>query len=186
MADTRLAADPSTEVTVSNLTTGLSGPAVMSLIGLLTATQKQVHLGRLHMRPIQWHLKKQLEGTGITRKGHSYPQVSAPPSEMVAGGKQCSSRSTLHPIRHALQIFTDASKEGGVRPLKETHCKRNLVPSRKETVYKFPGTDSGLFGPERVPRPLLRQDSSFSYRQHHSGVHKHGSRAYFVLFCGES
>ena len=29
----------------------------MSLIGLLTATTKQVHLGRLHMRPIQWHLK---------------------------------------------------------------------------------------------------------------------------------
>ena len=29
----------------------------MSLIGLLTATEIQVHLGRLHMRPIQWHLK---------------------------------------------------------------------------------------------------------------------------------
>ena len=29
----------------------------MSLIGLLTATEKQVHLSRLHMRPIQWHLK---------------------------------------------------------------------------------------------------------------------------------
>ena len=29
----------------------------MSLIGLLTSTEKQVHLGRLHMRPIQWHLK---------------------------------------------------------------------------------------------------------------------------------
>ena len=30
---------------------------LMSLIGLLTATEKQVHLGRLHMRPTQWHLK---------------------------------------------------------------------------------------------------------------------------------
>ena len=29
----------------------------MSLIGLLTATEKQVVSGRLHMRPIQWHLK---------------------------------------------------------------------------------------------------------------------------------
>ena len=27
------------------------------LIGLLTATEKQVHLGRLHVRLIQWHLK---------------------------------------------------------------------------------------------------------------------------------
>ena len=30
----------------------------MSLIGLLMATEKQVPLGRLHMRPIQWHLKR--------------------------------------------------------------------------------------------------------------------------------
>ena len=29
----------------------------MSLIGLLTATGTQVHLGRLNWRPIQWHLK---------------------------------------------------------------------------------------------------------------------------------
>ena len=40
----------------------LSGPVCpvrqfMSLIGLLTATEKQVHQGRLHIRPIQWHLK---------------------------------------------------------------------------------------------------------------------------------
>ena len=41
----------------------LTGPTcpvwqLMSLIGLLTATEKQVHLGRLHMRLIQWHLKQ--------------------------------------------------------------------------------------------------------------------------------
>ena len=30
----------------------------MSLIGLLTATEKLVPLGRPHMRPIQWHLKR--------------------------------------------------------------------------------------------------------------------------------
>ena len=40
----------------------LSGPVCpirhfMFLIGLLTATEKQVHLGRLQMRPIQGHLK---------------------------------------------------------------------------------------------------------------------------------
>ena len=38
----------------------LSPPAcpvreIMSLIGLLTATEKQVHLGQLHTRLIQWH-----------------------------------------------------------------------------------------------------------------------------------
>ena len=30
---------------------------LMSLIGVLTATEKQVHPSQLHMRPIQWHLK---------------------------------------------------------------------------------------------------------------------------------
>ena len=62
----------------------MSGPVcpvrkLMSLIGLLIATEKQVHLGRLHMRPIQWHLKKQLDSTGITREGDSHTQVSRPP-----------------------------------------------------------------------------------------------------------
>ena len=46
----------------TKIQTMLSGPVClvrqfMSLIGLLTAIEKQVHLGRLHMRPIQWHLK---------------------------------------------------------------------------------------------------------------------------------
>ena len=49
----------------------------MSLIGLLTATEKQVYLGQLHMRLIQWH-HKQLEGPRITGKGDPNPQVLAP------------------------------------------------------------------------------------------------------------
>ena len=78
---------------------------LMSLIGLLTAAEKQVHLGRY----------QRLEGTRVTRKGDPSPQVSPPSLEMVARGKQCASRSTItpsHPLKHALQIFTDASDEG--------------------------------------------------------------------------
>ena len=46
---------------ITKIQTILSGPLCpvrqfMSLIGLITATEKQVHLGRLHMRPIQWYL----------------------------------------------------------------------------------------------------------------------------------
>ena len=33
-----------------------TGP-IRSVIGLLTATEKQVHVGQLHMRLIQWHHK---------------------------------------------------------------------------------------------------------------------------------
>ena len=56
-------------------------------------------------------LEKQLEGPRITGKGDPCPQVPPPSSKVVAGGKQCATRSTIH-LRHALQIFTDASKEG--------------------------------------------------------------------------
>ena len=49
----------------------------MSLIGLLTATEKQVHLGRLH----ETHTvapQTPLENTRVTRKGDSNPQLPAP------------------------------------------------------------------------------------------------------------
>ena len=71
----------------------------MSLIGLLKATEKQVHLGRLHVRPIQLQLKKELEGTRITRQGDTSPQVAPPPLKVVAGGKQCTTRSTITPTK---------------------------------------------------------------------------------------
>ena len=70
----------------------------MSLIGLLTATEKQVPLGRLHMRPIQWHLKQHWR---------------VPESlEKETKEKNVLTGQPLHPLSHAVQIFTDASKEG--------------------------------------------------------------------------
>ena len=84
----------------------------MSLIGLLTATEKQVTLGRLHMRPIQWHLKKHWrvpesleKDIPIPRSLHQYLQWWTQEENVLKG-------QPLHPLRHAVQIFTDASKEG--------------------------------------------------------------------------
>ena len=63
------------------------------------------------------------------------------------------------------------------RSFKLAHCKRNLVSSGKQAAYKLSGTKSSLSSLKRVPRPLLRQESSCSNRQHHSGViHKQGRR----------
>ena len=83
----------------------------MSLIGLLTATDKQVHLGRLQMRPIQWHLKnnwrvpESLEKViPISRSLHPQLQWWLQEDNVLTG-------QPLHPIKHAVQIFTDASKE---------------------------------------------------------------------------
>ena len=84
----------------------------MYLIGLLTATEKQVHLGRLHTRPIQWHLKNNwrvpetLEKTiPILKSLHPHLKWWLEESNVITG-------QPLHPLKHALQIFTDESKEG--------------------------------------------------------------------------
>ena len=90
-------AEPSREYAKTAIPTGLPGPGIHVLDRLLTATEKQVHIGRLHMRPIQWHLKKQLEGTRITRKGDPNPQVPAPLFTMVAEGRRCIYRPTITP-----------------------------------------------------------------------------------------
>ena len=151
----------------------------MPLIGLLTATEKQVHLGQHHIRPIQWHLKKknQLEGTRITRKGDPNPQIPAPPFTMVAEGRQCTYRPTITPNKTcSANIYRRIKRRMG-RSLRRAHCKRNLVPSGKQSAYKLSRTKSSLSGFKRVQRPLLKQDSTCSNRQHHSSViHKQGRR----------
>ena len=56
--------------------------------------------------------QKQLESTRITRKGHSHTQVPAPHLQWWLEENSVLQGHPLHPIKHALQIFTDASKEG--------------------------------------------------------------------------
>ena len=98
-----------------NLLLGLQSCTVrqfMSLIGLLTATEKQVVSGRLHMRPIQWHLKRHwrvpesLEKIiPIPSSLHVHLRWWLDPTKVLSG-------QPLHPLRHALKLFTDASNEG--------------------------------------------------------------------------
>ena len=84
----------------------------MSLIGLLTATEKQVHLGRLHMRPIQWHLKNNWRVPESLEKVIPLPRSLHPHLQWWLNESNVLQGQPLHPIKHALQIFTDASKEG--------------------------------------------------------------------------
>ena len=103
----------------------LSGPVCpvrqfMSLIGLLTATEKQVHLGRLHMRPIQWHLKNNWRVPESLEKVIPVPRSLHPHLKWWLEESNVLPGQPLHPLKHALQIFTDASKEGwGARPFKQ-------------------------------------------------------------------
>ena len=96
---------------------------------------------------------------------------------MVAGGKQCASRSTITPTKTcSANIYRRIKRRVG-RSLKRAYCLRNLVHSEKQAAYKLSGTEGGVFSPKRVSRPLLRQDSSCSNRQYYSRViHKQGKR----------
>ena len=160
----------------------LSSPACpvrqfMSLIGLLTATEKQVHLGRLHMRPIQWHLKNNWSVPESLEKVIPIPRSLHPHLQWWLDKDNVLTGQPLHPIKHALQIFTDTSKEGWGASLKRAYCKGNLVPTRKQAAYKLPRTQSSFLSIKRVPRPLHKQDSSCSNRQYHSGsIYKQGRR----------
>ena len=111
---------------------------------------------------------EQLEGTRITGKGDTRSQIAPSPLKVVAGGKQCASRSTITPSKTcSADIYRHIKRRVG-RSL-GAHCKRNLVLSRKQIAHKPFGTKSGLSGPKIVPRPLLQQHSTGSHRQHNSG-----------------
>ena len=92
----------------------------MSLIGLLTATEKQVHLGRLHMRPIQWHLKSNWRIPESLEKTIPLPRSSHPHLQWWLIEDDVLTGQPLHPIKHALQVFTDTSKEGWHAHLKSS------------------------------------------------------------------
>ena len=148
----------------------LSGPVCpvrqfMSPIGLLTATEKQVHLGRLHMRPIQWHLKNNW------RVPESLEKVIPVPRSLHPHLKWWLEESNVlpgQPTKACSADFYTHEKMVG-HSLKRTHCKGNLVPSRKQVAHKPSGTKGGLSGLKRVQRPLFEQHSSGGHRQHNSG-----------------
>ena len=85
----------------------------MSLIGLLTATEKQVCSGRLHMRPIQWHLKRNWHVPEVLEKViPSVHQSLNPHLDWWLDETNVLKGQPLHPPQHAVQLFTNASNEG--------------------------------------------------------------------------
>ena len=110
----------------------------MSLIGLLTATEKQVPLGRLHMRPIQWHLKRHWRVPESLEKEIPVPRSLHPHLLWWTKETNVLTGQPLHPLSHAVQIFTDASKEGwgahlgdytarGIWSVPESHLHINFL-----------------------------------------------------------
>ena len=106
----------------------------MALIGLLTATEKQVHLGRLRMRPIQWHLKNNWRVPESLEKVIPVPKSLQPHLRWWLEESNVLLGQQLHPLKHALQIFTDASKEGWGANLDEHEGR--VVPAREQVTHK--------------------------------------------------
>ena len=114
-------------------------------------------------------LEKQLEGPRVTGKGDPGPQVPPPPSKVVAGGKQCATRSTITPSKTCSADLYRRIKRRVGRSLGRPHCKGNLVPSRKQVAHKPLRVKSSFSSSKGVSNPGLQQDCVDSYRQHNSG-----------------
>ena len=104
----------------------------MSLIGLLTATTKKKKK------------KNQLEGPRVTGKGDPGPQIPPPPSKVVAGGKQCASRSTITPSKTCSANLYRRIKRRVGRSLRRAHCKGTVVPTREQVTHKPLGAESSF------------------------------------------
>ena len=74
--------------------------------------ERHVNLGRLHMRPIQWHLKNSWRVPESLEKVIQVPRSLHPHLQWWLKEDNALTGQPLHPIKHALQIFTDASIEG--------------------------------------------------------------------------
>ena len=111
-------AEPSRENTDTAIPTGLSGPAIHVLDRFANSYRKA---GSPRPTTYETHTvasQKQLEGTIVSRKSDPYSQITAPPDNVLQG-------QPLHPIKHALKIFTDTSKEGCGAHLNE-HTARGV------------------------------------------------------------
>ena len=126
------------------------------------------------MRPIQWHLKNNWRVPESLEKSDPNSQVPAPPPTLVAKRRQYSHRSTITPNKTCSADFYRRIKRRVGRSLKQTHCKRVLVTTRKQTAYKLSGTKSSLSSFEIVPRPLCRQDSTCGNTTVVSYINKEG------------
>ena len=132
--------EPSRDYVKTAIPTGLPSPGIHVLDRLLTAAEKQVNLGRLHMRPIQWHLKNNWRVPESLEKVIQVPRSLHPPFIMVAEGRQCTYRPTITPNKAcSANIYRRINRRVGCS-LKRAHCRRNRVPSGKQAAYKLSRT----------------------------------------------
>ena len=133
---TRSLADFDRQNSVNSVRSGLSGPAVHVPHRAPNSNRKASPPRSTSYETHTVALEEQLEGTRITRKGDTHLQIAPPPPKVVAGGKQCASRSTITPTKTcSADIYRRIKRRAG-RSLKLAQCKGNLVPPRKQIAQK--------------------------------------------------
>ena len=103
--DTGLVAKPSGQDSDANLSSCLFGEGIY-------VPDRPTDGHRLHMRPIQWHLKSNWRIPESLEKRIPLPRSLHPHLQWWLKEDNVLTGQLLHPMQHALQIFTDASKEG--------------------------------------------------------------------------
>ena len=145
----------------------------MSLIGLFTATEKQVPLGRLHMRPIQWHLKRHWRIHESLEKEVPVPRTLHPHLQWWPKETNVLLCQPLHPLHHAIQIFTDASKEGWGALLGNFTASGTWSVPESQLHINF----LEIKNTKKVPAHGTRESCSGCHgRLYSCGIHKQGGR----------
>ena len=175
--DTGPVAKPPGKDTTTFIAAGLSGPAVHVLDRSVNSHRETSSLRPITHETHSVASQKQLEGTGILRKGHPSTQIPAPTLMLVAGRKQCPPRTTVTPYEaRSANIYRRLKRRVG-RSLKRVHGKRVLVGTRKQAAHKLPRAQSGSPSPQRVPKSLCGQNSPSGNRQYYgSRLHKQRRR----------
>ena len=162
-------ASPNRQNPVNSVRSGLSGSTVHVPHWSPHSNRKTSSLGETTHEAHTVALEKQLEGPRVSGKGDPGSQVPPPPSKVVAGGRQCTTRSTFtRPKTCSANLYRRIKRRVG-RSLRRAHCKRNLVSSREQITHKPVRAKSSIPSSKRLSNPRLQQDSVDSYRQHNSG-----------------
>ena len=133
---TRALADLDRQNSVNSLRSGVSGPAVHVPHRTPNSNRKA---SPPRLTSYETHtVALELEGTRITRKGDTRSQIAPTHLRWWLEESNVLPGQPLHPLKHALQIFTDASKEGwGAHLNKRTARRTWSLPESKLHINHF-------------------------------------------------
>ena len=104
----------------------------------------------LHMRPIQWHVKKNWRVPETMAKVIPIPKSFHPHLKWWLEESSVLQGQPLQPTKTCYGDFYRCIKRRVGCSLKRVLYKGRLVPFRKQTAHKLSGTKGGLSGPKRV------------------------------------